>query len=161
MAWKTLEPTWFERLLALICGLLALTVAVAVFRGMPQWPQIGPTIWVHLATVMLAVVLTPAILLMQRGTRLHRAVGAVWMMAMLTTAIVSLFVRTIRPGHLSPIHFFSFLVLFTVPRAFWFAHRHQIDKHRRAILSTIIGALLIAGWLTFLSGRLLWWWLFK
>lgn len=161
MAWETLEPTWLERLLALICGLLALTVAVAVIKGAPQWPLIGPMIWAHLATVMLAVVLTPAILLMQRGTPRHRVMGAVWMAAMLTTAIVSLFVRTIRPGHLSPIHFFSFLVLVTVPRALWFAHTHQIDKHRRAILSTIIGALLIAGWLTFPFGRLLGRWLFK
>ena len=109
---------------------------------------------------MLAVVLTPVVLLMRRGTRIHRALGAVWIAAMLTTAIVSLFVRTIRPGHLSPIHFFSFLTLVTVPRALWFAHTHQVDKHRRAILGTIIGALLIAGWLTFPFGRMLGQWLF-
>lgn len=157
---KSLEPTRTERVLALICGLLALTVAVAVIRGAPQWPLIGPTIWAHLATVMLAVVLTPVVLLMRRGTRVHRAIGAVWIVAMLTTAIVSLFVRTIRPGHLSPIHFFSFLTLVTVPRALWFAHTHQVEKHRRAILGTIIGALLIAGWLTFPFGRLLGRWLF-
>lgn len=157
---KSIAPTRFEQLLALICALLALTVAVAVVRGASEWHYIGPTIWVHMATVMLAVVLTPAVLLMPRGTRVHRAVGAVWMVAMLVTAIVSLFVRTLRPGHLSPIHFFSFLTLFTLPRALWFAHSHQIERHRRSVLSLVIGALLIAGWLTFPFGRLLGRWLY-
>lgn len=157
---RSLEPTRIERVLALVCGLLALVVVAAVIRGAPYWYQAGPTIWAHLATVMLAVALTPAMLLMPRGTRLHRAMGAVWIAAMLVTAIVSLFVRTIRPGHLSPIHFFSFLTLVTVPRALWFAHTHQIERHRRAILGTVAGALLIAGWLTFPFGRMLGRWLF-
>jgi uncharacterized membrane protein len=159
MSTKSLAPTRIERALALICGLLAVVVAVAVVRGVPYWQQATPTIWAHLATVMLAVALTPVILLMRRGTRLHRTMGAVWIVAMLFTAIVSLFVRTIRPGHLSPIHFFSFLTLVTVPRALWFAHTHQIDRHRRAVLGTIIGALMIAGWLTFPFGRMLGRWL--
>lgn len=154
-----LTPTAYERVLAVLSGLLGLTVMAAIIRGQPHWRDASPQIWAHLLTVTAAVALTPALLLMKRGTRQHRGLGMVWMGLMLATAIISLFVRVIHPGDFSPIHIFSIITLIGVPRALWLARQHRIAEHRRTILGLVTGALLIAGWLTFPFGRMLGRWL--
>ena len=52
--------------------------------------------------------LTPAILWMRRGTRLHRQLGYVWVSALALTAIDSFAIRT--SGHLSLIHILSVVI---------------------------------------------------
>ena len=155
-----LAPTTYERVLALLSGLLGLTVIAAILRGQPHWHDASPQIWAHLLTVLLAVALTPAMLLMTRGTLRHRQLGMVWMGMMFATAIISLFVKVIHPGHFSPIHIFSVITIIGVPRALWLARRRRIAEHRATIRNMITGALLIAGWLTFPFGRMLGQWLF-
>lgn len=157
---NNLLPTRYERVLAILAGLLGLTVVAAILRGQPHWRDASPLVWAHLVTVLMAVALTPALLLMRRGTRRHRQLGAIWMVGMFATAAVSLFIRIIHPGHFSLIHIFSVITLIGVPRALWLAHQHRIAEHRRVIVRLITGALLIAGWLTFPFGRMLGNWLF-
>lgn len=152
-------PSRFEKWLAVLAAMLGMVVIVAVVRGRPHWVEAPPVIWAHLLTVLLAVVLTPALLLMRRGTPRHRALGAVWMITMFATAIISLFVRVLRPGHFSLIHLFSLMVIIIVPRAVLAARRHDVAGHRRAVLGMVIGGLMVAGWLTFPFGRMLGRWL--
>jgi uncharacterized membrane protein len=42
-----------------------------------------------------------------------------------------------------------------LPIAVWRAHRHEVARHRRAMLALFAGALLIAGLFTFLPGRIM------
>ena len=42
-----------------------------------------------------------------------------------------------------------------VPLAVWAAHRHEVARHRRAMMSLFLGALLIAGAFTLLPGRIM------
>jgi uncharacterized membrane protein len=75
---------------------------------------------------------------------------------MLTVAVSSLFIHKIRLwGPWSPIHLLSLLVLVTLPLALWHAHRHDVRQHRMAMLSLFLGALVIAGALTLLPGRIM------
>ncbi len=81
-----------------------------------------------------------------KGTIPHRLIGWSWVMLMLTVAVSSLFIHTIRLwGPWSPIHLLSILVLVTLPLAVMHARRHDIAQHRMAMLMLFTGALVIAG----------------
>jgi len=83
-------------------------------------------------------------------------IGWSWVLLMLTVAVSSLFIHTIRLwGPWSPIHLLSILVLVTLPLAVIHARRHDIAQHRMAMLMLFTGALVIAGGFTFLPGRIM------
>ena len=75
---------------------------------------------------------------------------------MLTVAVSSFFIHELRFwGPWSPIHLLSILVLATLPLAVLHARRHDIARHRMAMLMLFTGALVIAGGFTFLPGRIM------
>lgn len=157
---KSLAPDTVERVAGLGALALLSVVLTAVWRGMPHWGELPITIWVHLAAMIVVLVLTPLLLWRRRGTRAHRLLGWIWAIAMLVSAADSVLVKTVNPGHFSPIHLLSVLVLFAVPLAVFNARRHRVAEHRRTMRALTIGALLIAGFFTFPFGRLLGRWLF-
>ncbi|MGJ3627310.1 DUF2306 domain-containing protein [Sphingomonas sp. MMS24-JH45] len=124
--------------------LFAAAVA-AIVRGHAQWQMVPTLIWVHLATILVATALTPVMLLRRRGDRRHRAIGKVWIAAMLATAITSLFIHVSGPGRFSIIHLLSFWTLVQVPLIWWTAHHHNVARHRRAVHGMVIGAFIVAG----------------
>jgi uncharacterized membrane protein len=113
-------------------------------------------IQIHIATVLLAICLTPCVLLTQKGSVLHRRLGTAWVLAMACTAFSSLFVYTIRMmGPFSPIHLLSlltFVMLFLGWRA---ARQHQIIQHKSIMISLIVLALAGAGVFTLMPGRIM------
>jgi uncharacterized membrane protein len=157
---KSIAPDRYERLLAWGAMLMLAVVTIAVVRGEAHWSRVPAFVWVHLATIMIALVLTPVMLLSPRGTKSHRTLGTIWLAAMFTTAVISFFVRQTNPGHFSWIHLLSLFVIIAVPRALWAAKKHQINAHRTAIRGMVTGSLLIAGLFTFPFGRMLGTWLF-
>lgn len=162
---RTPPPRWtFDRVLpdrALAAGALVLlgVVLVAIARGQPHWGDLAPNIWVHLATILLVLVLTPVNLIRPKGDRPHRIVGWVWCLALFGTAALSFDIRLINRGGLSPIHILSLLTMIQVPRIVLAARRHDIRAHRSGIRFLVLGALLIAGFFTFPFGRELGNWL--
>ncbi|HXO00676.1 MAG TPA: DUF2306 domain-containing protein [Stellaceae bacterium] len=111
---------------------------------------------IHLATVIPAFVIgTWLIFFSTKGARWHRGLGGLYLALMLVTAITTFFIRSINPGHLSPIHLFIPLTLFGVFAALWNGRRGNISGHRAAMLGLYVGGLLIAGGFTLLPGRLL------
>ncbi len=155
-----MAPDRVERAAGLGALVLLAFVLAAMARGMPHWVQVPATIWVHLAAMIVVLALTPLLLWRRRGTRAHRRLGWVWVIAMLVSAADSALVKTVNPGHFSPIHLLSVLVLVSVPYAVFNARRHRVAAHRRTMRALTIGALLIAGFFTFPFGRLLGRWLF-
>ena len=114
----------------------------------------------HVATVLPAFGLgTWQILLSRKGSRLHRAVGYIYLALMTVTSIAALFVHEIMPQSplfgWSPIHLFIPLTLFGVIGALRGAWTHNIRLHRNAMIGTYVGGLLIAGSLTLLPGRIM------
>ncbi len=139
-------------------AMLAIMVA-ALLRGHEDWQRIPWPVWPHLATVALALALTPAILWRRRGDTRHRILGYVWLTAMAATALVSFAIRMTNQGGLSVIHLLSVWVLIQVPMIVWSARSHDWARHRRSVRGMVIGALLIAGAFTLPFGRLLGHWL--
>lgn len=162
MASKTpsLAPDRLEKSLGGLALVMLAFVVAAVLRGRSEWSQIPAIVWIHLATIAVALVLTPVLLWRARGTRAHRQLGYVWAGAMFLTAIDSLFVRLINPGQFSYIHALSVLTIVLVPVLVIAARSHNVSRHRRTVRGLIIGALLIAGFFTFPFDRLLGHWLF-
>ena len=115
---------------------------------------------VHVATVVPAFMLgTWQIFASAKGATLHRAVGYTYLTLMSITAISTLFIHAINPNGpffgLSWIHLFVPLTLFGVFGAIATARRHDIRGHRRAMIGVYVGALLIAGGLAFMPGRIM------
>ena len=157
---KPISADLYERLLAYAAVILFACVTVAVVRGASNWSQIPTIVWAHLATIMVALALTPVMLLRRRGDARHRLLGRVWAGAMMLTAILSLFVRLSNYGQFSLIHLLSVYTLVQAPILLWTARTHRVARHRRAVRAMVTGALLIAGFFTFPFGRLLGHWLF-
>jgi len=91
-----------------------------------------------------------------KGTAWHRGRGLVWVGLMLVVALSSFWIHEIRLwGPWSPIHLLSILTLASLPGALYYAHTHQVRRHRDAMLGLFLGALVIAGIFTFLPGRIM------
>lgn len=157
---KPLAADAYEKVLAIAALALFGTIMVALAKGYPRWNEVPLVIWGHLATVMLALVLTPVMLLRPRGDRPHRILGMIWVAAMVLTAVESFFVRFTNHGRFSVIHIISAYVVIAAPLLWWSARNHRIASHRRQVRGMVTGALLIAGFFTLPFGRLLGQWLF-
>jgi uncharacterized membrane protein len=155
-----LAPDRTERVLGVLSLVLLGFVVAALLRGMADWNRLPGVLWLHLATMMATLALTPAILWMPRGTRRHRQLGYVWVTALALTAIDSFAIRMSRPGHFSMIHILSVVVLVALPLLVTTARAHNHQRHRRVVRGLVIGALLTAGFFTFPFHRLLGAWLF-
>ena len=120
--------------------------------------------YAHLATILPAFLIGTYMMIARKGSPLHRALGKTYMIFMLVTALITLFM----PGtgsarvlnHFGFIHLFSFLTLYSVPTAYFAARSHNVKKHRNNMIGLYVGGLLIAGAFTFSPGRLLHTWLF-
>ncbi len=156
----SLAPGLFDRLLAFASLLLLAAVLAALWKGRAEWGLVPAFVWAHIATIVLAVVLTPVMLLRRRGDRLHRRLGWVWGSAMALTALFTFGIRGINQGAFSLIHILSTWTLIQVPLIVWTARTHQHRHHRNAVRGMVAGALLVAGIFTFPFDRLLGQWLF-
>ncbi|MEO9954912.1 DUF2306 domain-containing protein [Nonlabens sp.] len=113
--------------------------------------------YIHLLTVIPCVFIGAYLLLFSKGTKWHRSLGKYYMISMMVTAIVSLFMPAmVGPqflSHFGYIHLFSILTLWSVPTAYIAVRKGQIKKHKIKMVLLYIGALMIAGGFTFVPGR--------
>lgn len=151
------------RLLLLPVGGLSALVAAALLRRLASGAPLLPSdhsVWlaIHLAAVIPALPLGGYILWRRKGDRLHKLLGRIWAALMLLTALSSFGLHGLT-GRLSWIHILSVVVLVSVPRGVILAMRGNIPAHKNAILRVYTG-LVIAGFFTFLPGRMFGQWLF-
>lgn len=115
--------------------------------------------YIHLATVLPAFVIGTIILFVKKGTKFHRVSGRIYMVLMLITAVVTLFMPALVGGrlfnHFGWIHLFSFLTLYTVPTAYTAIKKGNVKAHKRKMILLYVGAILIAGGFTLMPGRYL------
>lgn len=157
---QNLAPDTYDRILAGAALILLAAVTAALIRGHAEWGKVPPFIWAHIATIYIAVTLTPIMLLRRRGDRLHRRLGRGWVSAMFLTALFSFAIRLNDPGRLSWIHLLSVLTLTQIPIIVWSARNHKVRLHRQSVRGMVTGALIIAGAFTFPFERLMGRWLF-
>lgn len=124
-----------------------------------------PAVAVHFLTVVPAFFMGSWMLLASvKGSPLHRAIGKSYLLFMTITAIAAIFIRApaawphidIGPQfRLSFIHLFIPLTAYGVYGAITTIRRGNIAGHRNAMIRMYIGALLIAGTLSFMPGRIM------
>jgi uncharacterized membrane protein len=111
---------------------------------------------VHAFVALAAFVLGAVQLAAPKGTMKHRLFGWSWTLLMLVLVISSFFIHTIRLwGPFSPIHLLSLFTLVMLPLAVLAAHRHNVRRHRQAMIGLFAGALVIAGLFTLVPGRIM------
>ena len=110
----------------------------------------------HLFAVLLAFAIGVALLVGVKGRTFHRTLGWVWVAAMMTGAVSSLFIRIINHGALSYIHLLAGWTIVALPMAVFAARTHRVRMHARFMSGLFTGGLILAGVLAFLPGRLMW-----
>jgi uncharacterized membrane protein len=113
------------------------------------------SIQIHAFSALAALLLGAFVLWRRKGTALHRALGKVWVLLMLTTATSALFIHEIRLiGPFSPIHIFVVMVYLGIGQGLWAIRvQRNIAAHRAQMQGVYFGSLLVAGAFTFLPGR--------
>ncbi|WP_296382028.1 DUF2306 domain-containing protein [Winogradskyella sp.] len=115
--------------------------------------------FLHLYTVVPCVFIGGFLLIIKKGTLIHKRLGRIYMVLMLFTAIVTLFMPAAVGGrvlnHFGWIHLFSALTFWTVPTAYIAIKKGNIKAHKRKMILLYFGAIVIAGAFTFTPGRYL------
>lgn len=110
----------------------------------------------HVATVMPAAILGAFIFLRPKGTAIHRLLGKIWVMLMVTTSVSTFFIHELRVFYgFSPIHLLSAFTIYGCLQSIYFARRGDIRRHMRIMQSVYLGGIVIAGGFTFVPGRLM------
>ncbi len=121
--------------------------------------EANPIIFLHLMFALLALVVGAIQLVSKKGTGIHKMLGYIWVIAMVVICLSSFWIKTIVPNGIflgfSPIHLLSIWVLFQLARGIYFARKHEIVRHRKCMIYTYVGGLLIAGAFTLMPGRFL------
>ncbi|GAB3628533.1 hypothetical protein PTE30175_03377 [Pandoraea terrae] len=110
---------------------------------------------IHLLAASAALVCGTTVMMMRRGTLVHRRLGMMWVAAMAITALTSFGIRSLHPGHFSALHGLALVVLFGLARAVWAIRHGNVRAHRMSMTGMYVG-LIVAGTLAFaLPGRTL------
>ena len=111
---------------------------------------------IHVVSATGAFVLGAFILWRRKGTKLHKALGKVWIVLMLVVATSALFIHELRLiGPFSPIHIFSIMVYVGVAQGLYYIRRGNVVAHQASMQGLYLGALILAGAFTFLPTRLM------
>mgnify|MGYP006243035127 FL=1 len=111
-------------------------------------------ILIHLFAALAALVLGYVNLAREKGTRTHKIIGWVWMIAMLFVTVPSFAITETNPGSWSWIHGLTIVTLVSMAVAIVSIRRGKVRAHANAMIGTMIGAT-IAGGFTLLPGRMI------
>jgi uncharacterized membrane protein len=115
---------------------------------------LSPVMWAHLLTVLPALLIGTVVMVQRKGTAAHIVLGRTYMLLMLTTAIVSFWVRGLNGDALSPIHALSAWSIVSVVAGWWAIRTGKRRMHAGFMIGLYAG-VLIAGAFTLLPGRAL------
>lgn len=135
--------------------LMLLVAASALVSGSAtiDWLTVPWALILHVGTVVPALILGVPVLLMKKGTALHKRLGRIWATLMMITAFSSFWLQGLI-GTIGPIHIFSVITLISIPRAIFAIRKGDVIGHQRAMIGPYIG-MFIAGLFAFMPGRLL------
>lgn len=115
--------------------------------------------YLHLVTVVPCFFIGAILIILKKGTSSHKFLGRIYMVLMLITACITLFMEAdVGPkflNHFGWIHSFSFLTIYVVPTAYLAIKKGNVKAHKRKMILLYVGAIIIAGGFTFTPGRYL------
>lgn len=116
--------------------------------------EAGWLIQTHVVGAVTSFLLGLVILVLPKGSKLHRKMGWTWVVAMGAAALSSAFIRS--SGDFSWIHAFTATTLIALPMGVAAARMHFARIHARFMTMIFLGGAFTAGLFTFLPGRLMW-----
>lgn len=117
--------------------------------------EAGLAIQLHVAAAALAIVLSAAIIFARRGSPTHKNVGRAWVAMLAIICVSSFWITGMNGTRYSWIHLLSAWTLLGLTSAVWAVRTGNIRIHKYAMISTMIGALLGAGFFAFMPGRMM------
>lgn len=112
-------------------------------------------IQLHVAAAAFAIALSAAIIIVKRGTPGHKLVGRAWVAMLAVICISSFWITGMNGTGYSWIHLLSVWTLLGLTKAVWAVRTGDIRAHKYAMISTMVGALLGAGFFAFMPGRMM------
>lgn len=113
-----------------------------------------PQIQIHATAALAAMGLGAVMLVMPKGTPLHKAIGRTYVVLMLVVATSALFINEVRMvGPFSPIHLFAILTYVSLAMAIWHVRHGRVAQHLAWMITLYFGALVLTGAFTLLPGR--------
>ncbi len=115
----------------------------------------GLAVQIHAISALAAVAIGAVVLWRPKGTRLHKALGRVWVALMLVAATSALFINEMRLiGPFGPIHIFTIITYWSMGQGLYaIVVKKDVRRHRLEMQSLYLFALLLAGAFTLLPGR--------
>lgn len=110
-------------------------------------------IYIHLLSVIPALVLGAVNLSMKKGTPTHKRIGKVWAVLMLISAISSFFIMP--SGSFTWLHIFSIVVVICVPVGIFSIRKGNYRRHIDCMVGAYIGTVISAGFAVLTPGRFL------
>lgn len=119
---------------------------------------------IHFVTIFPAFLIGTWLLVRPKGTPNHRLLGKIYMVLVLFSVVVSLWMPArVGPaflGHFGFIHGLSVMAVVSVVVAWRAIKVGNIKRHKGAMVGLYAGGMLIAGGFTLMPGRMLHAWLF-
>lgn len=111
-------------------------------------------IQLHVVFALISFVVGAMILWRRKGGSSHKKWGKFWVVTMGLTALTSFFISELKTfGYFSPIHFLSLFTLISLYLAIKHIRAGNVKAHKLTMQGLYGGAMLVAGGLTFTSGK--------
>lgn len=114
----------------------------------------SPMIQIHAYGAIAALVVGTIVLLLRKGTGLHKLLGRIWIGLMLIVSLSSFFINEGQMlGPFSWIHALSIATLFGLVSGYAAIRRGNVAAHRANMVIVYVSGLILAGAFTLLPGR--------
>ena len=115
-------------------------------------------IQLHLITVLPAILLGIANILMAKGATLHKRIGVAWITLILVTSLVSFTIRS--EGAYSWIHILSIITILNVILGYIGIKHGNLKMHIGCISGAFVGSFIAGIFAAILPGRFIYEWIF-
>jgi len=115
-----------------------------------------PSVQLHVAAALLALVVGVVIFLLPKGTGFHRALGWTWVSSMIVVAATSVaMIFDLKTG-VNALHVFTAVTVVSLWAGLTGIRRGDVRQHAGSMIGLYVGGLIIAGAFAFIPGRVMW-----
>jgi uncharacterized membrane protein len=115
-----------------------------------------PSVQLHVAAALLAMVVGVVIFVLPKGTGFHRALGWTWVSSMIIVAATSIaMIFDLKTG-INALHVFTAVTVVSLWAGLTGIRRGDVRQHAGSMIGLYLGGLIIAGAFAFIPGRTMW-----
>lgn len=165
--WST--PRRFAVITAIVAAVVGVAVApnlggiaARAMTARPHAPDMALlaslplAIKLHVAGALAALTVGGLLMTQRKGRGFHRTAGWLWVGLVSLVAGSSLFITSLSSGRFSVLHLLTGWTLIVLPLAVLWARRHNVARHRRAMMGLFYGGFALNLFIAFIPGRILW-----